>query len=82
MTKFHQNVLPLLREPLSIFRLITLYQTDRYPWRFDSIHSHCHDDVILILDILKNFKEFWAIARYRAPPRHVLKMSVRVGPHL
>jgi hypothetical protein len=57
MTEFHQNFLSLLREPLSIFRLISLYQTDRYPWSFDSIHSHCHDDVILILNILKNFKE-------------------------
>jgi hypothetical protein len=37
-----------------------------------SIHSHCHDDVISILNILKNFG---LIARYRAPPRHVLKNS-------
>jgi hypothetical protein len=28
---------------------------DLYPWRFDSIHSHCHDDVNSILNILKNF---------------------------
>jgi hypothetical protein len=28
---------------------------DLYPWRFDSILSHCHDDVISILNILKNF---------------------------
>jgi hypothetical protein len=26
-----------------------------YPWRFDSIHPHCHDDVNSILNILKNF---------------------------
>jgi hypothetical protein len=45
MTKFHQNFLSLLREPLSIFRLVTLYRTDRHLWSFDSIHSHCHDDV-------------------------------------
>jgi hypothetical protein len=29
-----------------------------YPWSFDSIHSHCHPDVILIVNILKYFKEF------------------------
>jgi hypothetical protein len=29
-------------------------------------------DVISILNILK---EFWAIARYRAPPQHVLEKS-------
>jgi hypothetical protein len=28
---------------------------DLYPWSFDSVHSHCHDDVISILNILKNF---------------------------
>jgi hypothetical protein len=37
-----------------------------YPWSFDSIHSHCHEDVILILNILKNLG-------YRAPPRRVQK---------
>jgi hypothetical protein len=26
-----------------------------YPWRFDSIHSHCHDDVIQFLIFFKNF---------------------------
>jgi hypothetical protein len=49
---------------------------DLYPWSFDSINSHCHDDVISILNILK---EFWAIAhlrgvfkkkQVRARPRH------------
>jgi hypothetical protein len=38
---------------------------EQYPWRFDSIHSHCHDDVISILNILKNFQRFWAIAHLR-----------------
>jgi hypothetical protein len=33
-----------------------------YPWRFDSLHFHCHDDVN---SILHNFKEFWAIAHLR-----------------
>jgi hypothetical protein len=31
-----------------------------------------YDDVISILNILK---EFWAMARYHAPPGHVQKMS-------
>jgi hypothetical protein len=31
---------------------------DQYPWRFDSIHSHCHDDVIILYSILKNLKNF------------------------
>jgi hypothetical protein len=38
---------------------------DLYAWSFDSIHSHCHDDVNAILNILKNFKEFWAKAHLR-----------------
>jgi hypothetical protein len=38
---------------------------DLYPWSFDSIHPHCHDDVILILNILQYFEEFWAIAHLR-----------------
>jgi hypothetical protein len=41
-----------------------------YPWSFDSIHSHCHDDVN---SFSFNFEEFWAIARYRAPPGHVIE---------
>jgi hypothetical protein len=36
-----------------------------YPWRLDSRHSHCHDDMISILNILKNFQRFWAIAHLR-----------------
>jgi hypothetical protein len=32
-----------------------LFLTDQYPWRFDSIHPHCNDDVISILNILKEF---------------------------
>jgi hypothetical protein len=44
-----------------------------YPWRFDSIHSHCHDDVILILNILKNLG-------YRAPPRRVQKKQGQARP--
>jgi hypothetical protein len=35
---------------------------DLYPWRFDSIHSHCHDDVIIFL---KEFLIIWAIAHLR-----------------
>jgi hypothetical protein len=49
---------------------------DLYPWRFDSIHSHCHDDVISIFNILK---EFWAIARYRAPLQRIQKKSESAG---
>jgi hypothetical protein len=88
MTKFNQNFLSLLREPLSIFRLVSLYWTNRYPWRFDSIHSHSYDDVIIFHSILNILKEFWAIARYRAPlrhamkPRHVVKISVQAGTRL
>jgi hypothetical protein len=37
--------LTLLTVQIHIFCLISLYWTNRYPWRFDSIHSHCHDDV-------------------------------------
>jgi hypothetical protein len=39
---------------------------DLYPWSFDSIHSHCHDDVISILNILKEFLIIFLVARYRA----------------
>jgi hypothetical protein len=46
---------------------------DLYPQRFDSIHSHCHDDVNSILNILK---EFQRILGYRAPPQHVLNPPV------
>jgi hypothetical protein len=38
---------------------------DLYPWSFDSIHSRSYDDVNSILSILKNFREFWAIAHLR-----------------
>jgi hypothetical protein len=37
---------------------------------------------IFFISILNILKEFWAIARYRAPPRHVMKMSVRAGTRL
>jgi hypothetical protein len=50
-----------------------------YLWSFDSIHSHCHEDGIILYSILKNFKEFWAIARYRAPPRHVIEKVAMSG---
>jgi hypothetical protein len=40
------------------------------------MHSHCHDDVISILNISK---EFWAIARYRAPPQHVIEKVAMSG---
>jgi hypothetical protein len=33
---------------------------DLYPWRLDSIHSHCHDDVI---SILNNFPVMAVILR-------------------
>jgi hypothetical protein len=52
---------------------------DLYPWSFDSIHPHCHDDMIIFL---KEFLIIWAIARYRAPPRRVKKKQVRAGPRL
>jgi hypothetical protein len=39
MTKFNQNLLSLLPVQISIFCLISLYWTNRYPWSFDSIHS-------------------------------------------
>jgi hypothetical protein len=55
----------LLTEQISIFRLVSLYRIQLYPWRFDSIHSHCNDDMISILNILKNFHRFWAIAHLR-----------------
>jgi hypothetical protein len=32
-----------------------------------------------VISILNILKEFWAIARYRAPPRHVLKKSDQGG---
>jgi hypothetical protein len=42
---------------------------DLYPWSFDSIHSHCHDDVNSILNIfriiLKNFGLSQGIAHLR-----------------
>jgi hypothetical protein len=50
-----------------------------YPWRFDSIHSHCHDDVISVLNILK---EFWAYRGVWRTSGHVLKKQVRAGPRL
>jgi hypothetical protein len=27
-----------------------------YPWRFDSIHSHCHEDGIIFYSILTEFE--------------------------
>jgi hypothetical protein len=35
---------------------------DLYPWSFDSIHSHCHDDMIIFL---KEFLIIWAITHLR-----------------
>jgi hypothetical protein len=49
---------------------------DLYPWSFDSIHPHCHDDMIIFL---KEFLIIWAIARYRAPPRRVKKKTGSSG---
>jgi hypothetical protein len=79
MTEFYQNFISLLREPLSIFRLISLYWTDRYSWSFDSIHSHCHEDGIIFHSIPNILKEFWAIARYRAPQQRVIEKVAMSG---
>jgi hypothetical protein len=73
MTKFHQIFLSLLTVQISIFRQVSLYQKNQYPWSSDSIHSHCHDDVNSILNILK---EFQRILGYHAPPRHVQKNPI------
>jgi hypothetical protein len=55
MTKFHQNFLALLTVQISIFRPVSLYWTVRYPWSFDSIHSHCHEDGIVFHLIPNSF---------------------------
>jgi hypothetical protein len=61
MTKFHQNFLSLLTVlQISIFCLISLYWTNRYPWRFDSIHFHCQENGIIFYSILKEFGQVWA----------------------
>jgi hypothetical protein len=38
---------------------------DLYPWRFDSIYSHCHDDVKFSISILNISIESWYIAHLR-----------------
>jgi hypothetical protein len=65
MTKFHQKFLSLVTVQIFIFRLISLYLTNQYPWRFDSIHSHCHEDGIIFHSILKEFQIVLAIAHLR-----------------
>jgi hypothetical protein len=70
MTKFNQNFLSLLRVRVSIFRLISLYSTDPYLLSFDSIHSHCHEDGIILYSILK---EFWVS---RTSATHSEKVSL------
>jgi hypothetical protein len=35
---------------------------DLYPWSFDSIHSHCHNDMIIFL---KEFLIIWANGHLR-----------------
>jgi hypothetical protein len=37
-----------------------------YPWRFDSIHSHCQDDVNSFLFQFLIFQRILLVARYRA----------------
>jgi hypothetical protein len=65
MTKRYWNFLSLLSLPISICCLISLYEIDWYPWRFDSIHSHCHHDVNSFPFQFLIFSRIFLVARYR-----------------
>jgi hypothetical protein len=53
---------------------------DWYPWSFDSIHSHCHDDVIILYSILKNKNLGYRRTSAVRPARYEKTGSTRTSP--